>query len=147
MPNMAPNLSTTASAHNPKLLDRVRDVLRRKHYSFRTEQTYTDWIRRFILFHGKRHPKEMAEAKVGEFLTHLARNGKVSPSTPRSGVQQPCRANGLLASAGYAFRVRCFRLRGKEFANVIQFIPRPTGFRRLCRQLRVITVCTLIVAG
>ena len=72
MPNMAPNLSTTASAHNPKLLDRVRDVLRRKHYSFRTEQTYTDWIRRFILFHGKRQPKEMAEAEVGEILTHLA---------------------------------------------------------------------------
>ena len=81
MANMAANLSTTPSVRNPKLLDRVRDVLRRKHYSFRTEQAYTDWIRRFILFHGKRHPKEMAEAEVGEFLTHLARDGKVSAST------------------------------------------------------------------
>ena len=81
MPNMAPNLSTISSARNPKLLDRVRDVLRRKHYSFRTERTYTDWIKRFIIYHGKRHPKEMAEAEVGEFLTHLARDGKVSPST------------------------------------------------------------------
>ena len=78
MANMAANLSTTPSVRNPKLLDRVRDVLRRKHYSFRTEQAYTDWIRRFILFHGKRHPKEMAEAEVGEFLTHLARDAKVS---------------------------------------------------------------------
>jgi site-specific recombinase XerD len=81
MPNMAPNLSTISSARNPKLLDRVRDVLRRKHYSIRTEQAYSHCIRRFILFHGKRHPKEMAEAEVGEFLTHLARDGKVSPST------------------------------------------------------------------
>ena len=56
MPNMAPSLSTTVSARNPKLLDRVRDVIRRKHYSFRTEQTYTDWIRRFIFFHGVKHP-------------------------------------------------------------------------------------------
>lgn len=55
------------SRGKPKLLDQVRDTLRRKHYSFRTEQTYTDWIRRFILFHGKRHPKEMNEAEVGEF--------------------------------------------------------------------------------
>ena len=54
MPNMAANLSTTASVRNPKLLDRVRDALRRKHYSIRTEQAYSHWIRRFILFHGKR---------------------------------------------------------------------------------------------
>src|SRR5207248_11218427 len=81
MPNMAPNLSTISSARNPKLLDRVRDVLRRKHYRFRTERTYTDWIKRFIIYHGKRHPKEMAEAEVGEIITHLVQDGKVSPST------------------------------------------------------------------
>ena len=46
---------------NPKLLDQVRDVIRRKHYSIRTEQTYVEWIRRFILFHKKRHPAEMGE--------------------------------------------------------------------------------------
>src|ERR1044072_9405154 len=102
----------------------------------------------------------MAEAEVGEFLTHLARDGKVSPSTQNQALsallflykevlqQEIVWLEGvLLASAGYPFRVRCFRLRGKAFANVIQFIPRPTGFRSLCRQLRVITVCTLIVAG
>src|SRR5947207_9731533 len=88
MPNMASNLSTISSARNPKLLDRVRDVLRRKHYSFRTERTYTDWIKRFIIYHGKRHPKEMAEAEVGEFLTHLARDGKVSPSTQKSSTER-----------------------------------------------------------
>jgi plasmid stabilization system protein ParE len=74
-------VASTASADNPKLLDRVRDVIRRKHYSIRTEQAYTDWIKRFILFHGKRHPAEMAETEITEFLTHLARDGNVAAST------------------------------------------------------------------
>src|SRR5947208_14152845 len=63
MPNMAPNLSTISSARNPKLLDRVRDVLRRKHYSIRTEQADSHNIRRFILVHGKRHPTETARSR------------------------------------------------------------------------------------
>jgi hypothetical protein len=47
----------------PRLLDQVRDVIRVKHYSIRTEQAYVQWIKRFILFHGKRHPSEMGEAE------------------------------------------------------------------------------------
>jgi len=66
---------------NRKLLDRVRDAIRFKHYSLRTEKTYTDWIKRFILFHNKRHPSGMAEAEVTEFLTHLARRENVAAST------------------------------------------------------------------
>ena len=69
------------SVRNPKLLDQVRDVLRRKHFSFRTEQAYVGWIKRFILFHHKRHPREMAEQEVTEFLNHLARAGRVAAST------------------------------------------------------------------
>ena len=65
----------------PKLLDQVRDVIRRKHYSIRTEQAYIDWIKRFIIYHGKRHPGEMAEGEVAEFLTHLARHLDVAAST------------------------------------------------------------------
>src|SRR5262249_8786082 len=64
-----------------KLLDQLRDVIRRKHFSIRTEQSYVDWIRRFILFHGKRHPTQMAEPKVTAFLTHLAPDGGVAAST------------------------------------------------------------------
>jgi integron integrase len=64
-----------------KLLDQVRDVMRLKHYSLRTERTYCDWIERFIRFHGMRHPAEMAEPEAGEFLTDLARVGNVSAST------------------------------------------------------------------
>jgi hypothetical protein len=58
-----------------------RDVIRRKHYSIRTEQAYTGWIRRFILFRGKRHPAEMGEPEMTEFLTHLARDANVAAST------------------------------------------------------------------
>ena len=65
----------------PKLLDRVRQHLRVKHYSIRTEQAYADWIKRFILFHGKRHPKNMGEDEIGAFLTHLAADRHVAAST------------------------------------------------------------------
>jgi integron integrase len=78
---MAPTIRIGIPPGKPKLLDQVRDVIRRKHYSFRTEQVYVDWIRRFILFHRKRHPSEMAEAEVTEFLTFLAREGRVAAST------------------------------------------------------------------
>jgi len=78
---MAVSLPITIPHGNPKLLEQVRDVIRRKHYSIRTEQTYTDWIRRFILFHKKRHPSEMAEKEVTAFLTSLARDGNVAAST------------------------------------------------------------------
>ena len=64
-----------------KLLDQVRDVMRLKHYSLRTERTYCDWIERFIRFHDLRHPREMGEPEVSAFLTHLARDGNVAAST------------------------------------------------------------------
>lgn len=66
---------------SPKLLDQVRDRLRVKHYSIRTEQVYVDWIKRFIWFHDKRHPKDMGAAEIEAFLTHLAVKGRVSAST------------------------------------------------------------------
>ncbi len=65
----------------PKLMDRVREALRARHYSDRTEDAYCNWIRRFIRFHGMRHPAEMGEREINEFLTDLAVNGKVSAST------------------------------------------------------------------
>lgn len=67
--------------NSPRLLDQVRDKLRVKHYSIRTEQAYVDWIKRYIFFHDKRHPKGMGVADVEAFLTHLAVAGRVSAST------------------------------------------------------------------
>jgi integron integrase len=78
---MALILTTQLAPGKPKLLDQVRDAIRLRHYSIRTEQAYTDWIKRFILFHNKRHPREMSEEEVAQFLTHLARHGHVAAST------------------------------------------------------------------
>ena len=71
----------TISAAKPRLLDQVRGKIRLKHYSIRTEQAYTDWIRRFILHHNKQHPEQMGAPEVEAFLTHLAVEGRVSAST------------------------------------------------------------------
>jgi integron integrase len=65
----------------PRLLDRVRQALRTRHYSPRTEKAYLGWIRRYILFHGKRHPAQMGPREVEAFLTHLATEVKVSGPT------------------------------------------------------------------
>ena len=71
----------TESSKPTKLLDQVRDRIRVKHYSIRTETQYVQWIKRFILFHGKRHPRELGPAEMEAFLTHLAVSGNVAAST------------------------------------------------------------------
>jgi integron integrase len=65
----------------PKLLEQMKSIMRTAHYSRRTEEAYLMWARQFILFHGKRHPREMGEGEVGAFLTHLAVNRNVAAST------------------------------------------------------------------
>jgi integron integrase len=67
--------------HKPKLLDQVREAIRMRHYSVRTEEAYVSWIKRFILFHGKRHPLEMGEDEITRFLSALAVRRHVSAST------------------------------------------------------------------
>lgn len=64
-----------------KLLDQVREAIRLKHYSPRTEKTYIYWIKRYIFFHNVRHPAEMGAAEVEAFLTHLAVKENVAAST------------------------------------------------------------------
>lgn len=79
---MSSVVSEPPSPDKPKkLLEQMRDVMRLKHYSLRTERTYCDWVERFIRFHGKRHPRQLGNAEVTEFLTHLARDGDVAAST------------------------------------------------------------------
>jgi site-specific recombinase XerD len=63
------------------LLDAVRDVIRLKHYSIRTEEAYINIVRRFILFHHKRHPREMGTDEIRQYLSHMATNGNVAAST------------------------------------------------------------------
>jgi integron integrase len=64
-----------------KLLDQVSETLRTKHYAYRTEQTYLDWIKRYIIFHKKRHPKDMGANEIREFIAYLATERKVAAST------------------------------------------------------------------
>jgi integron integrase len=71
----------STNSGKPRLLDQLRAALRSRHYSHRTEQTYTLWVKRFIHFHKVRHPAEMAEPEINAFLTHLAVKKKVSAST------------------------------------------------------------------
>jgi len=72
----------THSQHQPpKLLEQVRAAIRARHYSLRTEETYLRWMKRFILFHGKRHPCDMGGQEVQQFLSHLAVEGRVAAST------------------------------------------------------------------
>lgn len=66
---------------SPKLLDQVRSVARMRHLSLSTERAYVGWIRRYILFHNKKHPKEMAETEIRQFISDLAVNAKISAST------------------------------------------------------------------
>ena len=65
----------------PRLLDQVRIKIRTKHYSIRTEHSYVDWIKRFILFYNKRHPKDLGAHEIEQFLSHLAVQRNVAPST------------------------------------------------------------------
>ena len=74
-------LAATPEARAPRLLDVVRTALRARHYSPRTEDAYVGWIRRFILFHGRRHPREMGDVEINTFLSHLAVEGHVAAST------------------------------------------------------------------
>lgn len=72
---------TKNTPSEPRLLDQLRDRIRLKHYSIRTEGQYVQWARRFILFHHKRHPREMGADEVEAFLTHLAVEGRVAAAT------------------------------------------------------------------
>ena len=68
-----------------KLLDQLRDTVRLKHYAIRTEQTYVDWVRKYILFHNKRHPQEMGVPEIKAFLTHLAVEQENSAAVSENG--------------------------------------------------------------
>jgi integrase len=79
--NTKPTVQMGRPVQRPKLLDQVRQAIRTRHYSYRTEKAYVHWIKRYILFHHKRHPVEMGEAEIGQFLSALATDLRVSAST------------------------------------------------------------------
>ena len=91
----APSKDTLAETPKPKLLDKARARIRRLNYNIRTEDTYVDQVRRFVLFHDKRHPRDMGATAIEAFLTHFAVVGKISAST-----QNPAKRALLLRYRG-----------------------------------------------
>ncbi len=106
----------------PKLLDQVREVIRLRHYSIRTEEAYVNVARRFILFHGKRHPREMGVDEIRQFLSHLAIEGNVAASTQ----------NVALAALLFLY---------KQVLNIE--LPLIDGVERAKKPVRVPTVLTM----
>lgn len=89
------------SAQKPKLLDQLRSVIRLRHYSIRTEEAYTQWVKRFIFFHGKRRPDEMGRAEIETFLTHLAVEKKIAASTQNQALNAPSYLSPCLRHAPF----------------------------------------------
>lgn len=90
----------------PRLLDQVRTAIHVRHLSRQTERAYVQWIRRFILFHGKRHPREMGAREITSFLSHLAETAAVSPSTQNQAL------NGILFLYRHVLRIEVGALDG-----------------------------------
>jgi len=105
MTDQNPQLSTSTK---PKLLDQVREAIRTKHYSPKTEQAYIHWIKKYILFHNKRHPQEMAEKEINEFLTQLAIKEKISASTQ----------NQALCAIMFLYK-RVLKIELGDFGNIV----------------------------
>ena len=82
-------MASASDDRKPRRLEQVRELLRIRHYSIRTEQAYLQWIRRFILYHGRRHPKDMGADEVTAFLSHLAIARHVACVDSESGAQRP----------------------------------------------------------
>ena len=108
-------LEAPAALLGPKLLDRVRAAIRLRHYRPRTEEAYVHWVRRFIVFHHKRHPIGMREAEVTAFLSHLAHERGVSASTQnqaRSALDEcRCRMRWRSSVHGYVLNRGPFSVR------------------------------------
>ena len=99
------NLQHGKSALRPRLLDQMRERIRLRHYSPRTEAAYVDWVCRFVFFHGKRHPMEMGKEHIEAFLNDLANVKGVSASTQsqaksRAAISLPRSAGNRIAVAG-----------------------------------------------
>ena len=112
----------TSSPKEKKLLDQVRDAIRVKHYSTRTEQTYIEWIKRYILFHKKRHPKDMAGPEIEAFITHLAVERNVAVSTHIAPAVDAGGIRRLVPSCSYTntYLIKNWICRPPSFAPVAQ---------------------------
>jgi integrase len=125
-----------------KLLEQVRDIIRLKHYSYRTEETYVQWIVRYILFHNKRHPKEMGVPEIEEFLTHLAVEGNVAAATQNQALNAILFLYRQVLQIELADRINAIRAKRPQQIPIVlspdeafAIIQQTTGVHRLMLQL------------
>lgn len=123
-----------------KLLDQVRDVLRKRHYSIRTEQAYVDWIKRYIFFHGKRHPLEMRAKEISQFLSHLAVERNVAASTQNQAL------NALIFLYKQVLQIEVGDLGPTERAKKPERLPTVLSREEMARILSGMTGCYLLMA-
>src|SRR5688572_22811499 len=86
IPDSSPSPNNSSAGKAKKLLDQYSEFLRNRHYSLRTEKTYIGWARQYILYHNKRHPREMGVAEINDFITYLANQKTVSASTQNQAI-------------------------------------------------------------
>jgi integron integrase len=134
--------ATPDPARRFRLLEQVRRGLRLRHYSKRTETAYCAWVRRFVLFHGRRHPSVMGEPEISAFLNHLATEGRVSASTQNQALHALlflyrhilCRDMGLIPGLTPAKRGRRLPV-VLSVSEVRSILSRMRGVARLCASL------------
>jgi integron integrase len=142
----------------PRLLDAVREAIRLRHYSCRTERTYVGWIRRYILFHGKRHPAEMGPDDVTRFLSSLAVEGRVAASTQNQalaallflygsvlGIDLPGLHDVVRASRPQRLPVVLSRAEVRAVLTALRGVPRLMGVLLYGSGLRLLECCRLRV--
>ena len=116
-----PAFSPAPSPPKPKLLDQVRQAIRTRHYSYMTEKAYVGWIKRFIFFHNNRHPAEMGEAEIAQFLSSLGPFSEIAH-------QKATQATGCVDTAGSQVYSRLPRSLGLDHGLATQFgVPFLTG--------------------
>src|SRR5687768_17408790 len=86
IPDSSPSHNSPSAGKTKKLLDQYSEFLRNRHYSLRTEQTYIGWVRQYILYHNKRHPREMGVKEINDFITHLVNQKTVAASTQNQAI-------------------------------------------------------------
>src|ERR1044072_6924155 len=86
VPRVGNPASPESASKGKRLLDQYSEFLRNRHYSLRTEKTYIGWVRQYILFHNKRHPREMGVDEINAFITHLVNEKTVSASTQNQAI-------------------------------------------------------------
>lgn len=125
-----------------KLLDQVRDAIRLKNYSYRTEQSYVDWIERYIRFHNIRHPKEMNVPEIEAFLTHLAVQRNVAPSTQNQALSALLFLYREVLKIELIGRIDAVRAKPEKHlpvvltkAEVVQVLDRMTGLHQMMAKL------------